>query len=469
MKVTFYGGAQGVTGSKHLVEIAGKQILLDCGMFQGHRAETRELNSRLPFDPYKIDAVVLSHGHLDHCGLLPLLVKLGYQGMVFATAATRDVAEWIMKDAAHIQAQDAMYMNKHLVPGAELAEPLFNDDDVDKVCDKFQAVPYVKDHSSPWVTIAEGVRLKLYDAGHILGSSVVLLEGREDGKVKRLAFTGDLGPKGTPLLKNPQPIDGAAETVLLECTYGGRKHNPLPEAIKRLANVITGVAQRKGKVVIPAFALGRTQELIYILHELTDKGLIPRVPIYVDSPLASRLTTVFTKHPENYDAEAWDEFGSRGELPLAFRNLKFVMSQDESRALNNMPGPFVVISSSGMCEAGRILHHLINSIEDEANVILITGFQAQHTLGRDIAEGRSQVKIFGQQYTVRAQVEVFNEFSAHADQLGLQEYVEGIIGIKNIFLIHGEPTNAENFSQVLHQAHPDWKIIVPTRGQSFVL
>lgn len=457
MKITSYGGAGGVTGSKHLVEIGDYRVLLDCGMFQGHRRESQRLNQQLPFDPTTINAVVLSHGHLDHCGMLPLLVKRGYQGRIYTTAGTRDVAEWILKDAAHIQAQDADYMNRHRIEGADSAAPLFDEADVAATMARFLPVPYVRD-SGAWFTIAPNLHLKLYDAGHILGSAVTVLEGQEAGRTVRLAFSGDLGRCNTPLLPDPEPITDEVSLLLLESTYGDRLHRPVAEAAERLVNIISRTATNGGKIIVPSFALGRTQELIYVLHQLTDAGRLPRIPIYVDSPLASNLTEVFVRHPENYDRESWQEFGSRGEPPLAFRNLRFVQTVDESKHLNQAAGPFLVISASGMCEAGRILHHLANGLEDEKNVILITGFQAQNTLGRRLVEGARDVRIFGKRYHVRARVEVLNEFSAHADAAELLHYAEHVPGLAQVLLVHGEPHGMESLAEHLRRAHPAWNV-----------
>lgn len=466
MKVTFHGGVSGVTGSKHLIEAAGKKILLDCGVFQGRRKQTRKLNSQLPFKAAEIDAVVLSHGHLDHCGSLPLLIKQGFEGRIYATAATRDVAAWILKDAAHIQQMDADYMNRHRIRGTELAEPLFSQEDVNEVMARFIDVPYVR-LSGEWFHLAPGIRIKLYDAGHILGSAVIVLEVDEGGKVSRLAYTGDLGRAGTPLLPDPEFIRDEVETILMESTYGNKKHNPLVQAVARLETLVNKVYERGGKIIVPTFALGRTQELVYVLHQLTDKKKIPRLEIFVDSPLATNLTDVFTRHPETYDEEAWKDFGKKGDLPLAFRNLTYTETREESKSLNNKEGSFMVISASGMCEAGRILHHLINGIENSNNLILITGFQAQNTLGRRLVEGERVVRIFGQKYRVGAEVEVLNEFSAHADAEDLKNYANQTQGLKRVFLVHGEPTQATALQESLLEDHPNWQVNVPSVGDVF--
>lgn len=471
MQITFYGAARGVTGSKHLVQIGHERILLDCGMFQGHRREARLLNSTLPFKPSELNAIVLSHGHLDHCGLLPLAVKLGYQGKIYATAATRDVAAWIMKDAAHIQKQDARYMNRHRIEGAELAVPLYTVRDVERVIERFVAVPYAR-QTEGWFSLepfAPHFALKFYDAGHILGSSVAVIQGEENGHSVRLAFTGDLGRTGTPLLPDPEYIREDVTTLLMESTYGHRYHQPISGAIETLVRIVNQVYAQHGKIIVPSFALGRTQELVYVLHKLTDAGRVPRIPIFVDSPLATRLTDVFINHPENYDQAAWEDFGKRGELPLAFRNLNYVRTEAESKALNTRQGPFMVISASGMCEAGRILHHLLNGLEEPRNVILITGFQAMDTLGRKLVEGARRVKAFGKQLQVKAKVVVLNEFSAHADAHELQNYAEKVPNLRRIFLVHGEDTQAQELKLRLSTIHPEWQVVVPERNQTVVI
>ena len=468
MKITFHGGVGGVTGSRHLLEVGQSRILLDCGIFQGHRQEARKLNNQLPFSAQSITAVVLSHGHLDHCGSLPLLIRQGYEGRIYSTDATKDVAEWILKDAAHIQQMDADYMNRHRIPGTELAEPIFTPDDVAEVLARFIEVPYVR-LSQEWFRLTPNVRLKLYDAGHILGSAVIVLEASEGERLTRAAYTGDLGRTGTPLLPDPEYIKDEVDILLMESTYGNRTHQPIPEAITKLIEIVNRVYRRGGKIIVPTFSLGRTQELVYVLHQLTDQGKIPRLPIYVDSPLATNLTDVFTRHPETYDEEAWQDFGKKGDLPLAFRNLTYTVSREESKALNTKPGPFMVLSASGMCEAGRILHHLINCLDDERNVILITGFQAQHTLGRRLLEGEKRVRIFGSSFQVKAGVEVLNEFSAHADAPALQDYAAHVPGLKRIFLVHGESTQATALKQQLIARHHQWQVDIPAIGQTFEL
>jgi metallo-beta-lactamase family protein len=411
MKITFYGAAGEVTGSKHLVEANGKRILLDCGTFQGKRSESLALNAALPQELTTVDAVVLSHAHQDHCGLLPVLVKRGYVGKIFCTASTADITELMLTDSAHIQEQDYEFMQRHHMKLAEPSGPLYTSLDVPPTVAKFQAVEY--QHAQPgWTTIAPGVRLKLYEAGHILGSAVTVLEFDGPNGPERVAYTGDLGRPHTPLLRDPDFVLDQVPTLLSESTYGSRDHQSVQEAMGRLKEVIQRAVARRGKIIVPAFALGRTQELVYILHQLTDAQEIPRLPIYVDSPLAVNLSDVFSRHANDYDLQTWHDFGKPGEVPLAFSNLTYTRSVQESKDLNRKPGPFMVISASGMCEAGRIRHHLANGIGDPRNLIMVTGFMAAHTLGRQLVEQKPYIKIFEQRYKVRAEIQVFNEFSA---------------------------------------------------------
>ncbi|MFA4818466.1 MAG: MBL fold metallo-hydrolase [Patescibacteria group bacterium] len=468
MRVTFYGAAEGVTGSKHLVEIGKYKVLLDCGSFQGRRRLTRELNSKLPFAAEDLTAVILSHGHLDHCGSLPMLLKHGYQGQIFATAATRDITRWMLKDSAHIQLADLQYMRKHHIEGSELAEPLFTIDDVDSTMAKFVAVPYV-DNSNQWFEIFPDLRIKLYEAGHILGSAAIVLEGQANGQRARIAFTGDLGRNDAPLLKSPAFIRDQVPVLLMESTYGNRTHEPIAQAKAMLDNVIKATLANRGKIIVPAFALGRTQELVYMLHQISDEGELANMPIYVDSPLALEITTVFKNHREIYDRESWVDFGQFGEVPLSFKNLRLVSSVEESKALNAMPGPLMIISSSGMAEAGRIIHHLINNIGNPKNTILITGFQAAQTVGRRLMDGARAIKLFGKNYSVKAQVVVLHELSAHADQPTLINYAKQIADLQKIFLVHGETSQAQALAQAIRTELPQVQVFVPSLNQTIEL
>ncbi len=468
MNIAFLGAAQKVTGSKHLIETNGFKILLDCGLHQGRRSETNELNSAFPFNPSEIDAVILSHGHADHCGMLPLLVKSGFRGNIYASPATVDVAGYIMRDSAKIQEQDASYHNTHLRPGEDPISPLYSTEDVEQAVAHFVPVPYFL-HSKEWTRLNEQVRFKLYDAGHILGSSIVLLEITEDGKTKTVAFTGDIGHKDTPLLRDPENIAEPVNILISECTYGNRVHKTLEEAKANLAKLITLAFEHKSKIIVPSFSLGRTQELIYILHQLTDSGTIPRLPIYIDSPLAANLGDVFIKHAEEYNTSTWKDFAKPGEPPLAFHNLEYTHSVEDSKRLNTLPGPFMVISASGMCEGGRVVHHIKNNITDEHAIIMFTGYQAEGTLGRKIIEGVSPVRIMGEEYPVLAHIVKFNEFSAHADQDQLLEYITNLHGLEKVFLVHTEASQATSFAPILKEKMPTVDIIVPKFQDSFDL
>lgn len=464
MNITFYGGAGAVTGSKHLLAINGQKILLDCGTFQG-QSDLKERNRSLPFGPETINAVIISHAHLDHIGMLPILVKRGYTGPIYATKATLDVSRYMLLDAAHIEVQDALYREKHRLDAPDEREPLFTPEDIPAVMKQFVGVSYVHEKDD-WTQINESVRFKFYEAGHILGSAVTVLEVKENGETKRLAFTGDLGPSDMPLLKNPQIPKEEIGTLLLESTYGGREHRPIEEAYDRLAEAIKTVVDRQGKIIVPAFALGRTQMLVYIIHKLTDAGKIPRLPIYVDSPLAANITEVYERHHDNYDEETNADFAKTGEPPLAFRNLTYTQSTEESKALNVTPGPFMVIASSGMMVGGRVIHHLRHGLGDARNAIFITGYQAEGTLGRRLLEGVKTVDLYGQSIPVKASLYVFNEFSAHADGHELQRYAEWITGLKRVFLVHGEPTQADVLKDRLAAVHPDWLVERPKEGKT---
>lgn len=468
MTITFYGGAGGVTGSKHLVELGGMRILLDCGLFQGHRLEAHRMNSKLPFDAKSIDACVLSHAHADHCGMLPILVREGFSGSIYATSATRDVAEWIMKDSAHIQVADIEYLEEHGVKlPPELQKPNYFPSDVPPAMQHMLVVPYARESGGTWTSLSPKVRLKMYDAGHILGSAITVLEGEEEGEFHRLVFTGDLGRPNTPLLRDPEIPLEEASVLIMESTYGGRLHRTVADAADQLIEIITRAAHQKSKIIVPAFSLGRTQELVYLLHDLTDQGRIPRIPIYVDSPLAANLTEVFKRHPEDYDDETWTEFGSRGEAPLAFRNLQYVSSLEHSKQLNTAAGPLMIISSSGMCEGGRVLHHLKHSLGNQNTVVLLTGYQAEHTLGRRLLEGDREVTIHDEHVNVRASIKTLNELSAHADQNELLAFAKGVKGVKHCFLVHGEGSQSHELREALNRELSRINVVIPQSNESF--
>jgi metallo-beta-lactamase family protein len=427
------GAARTVTGSMHLVRGRSARVLLDCGLFQGHRREAFARNRELPVDAAALDAVVLSHAHLDHSGALPLLVKRGFRGPIYATAATRDLCAALLRDAAVVQDADARYINRAIERGVrdlDPVEPLYDLDDVERALEHFVALSYHEARA-----IAPGATLTFFDAGHVLGSAVSAL----DVDARRLVFTGDLGRRGMPILRDPE-IAPAADALLIESTYGDRLHDPIERMDDALAEVLSRTHARGGKVVIPSFALERAQELVLACKRLDAAGRLPPMPLYVDSPLAVKITDVFLRHPECYDDEARALLAAG--RPFEFDGLRYVTSVEESMAIDRAEGPLAVIAGSGMCEGGRVLHHLRAFVEDERNTIVIVGFQAQHTLGRRLVERRARVRIFGVERDRYAQVVVLNGFSAHADQRDLVDHVErtraaGRLG--PVVLVHGEP------------------------------
>lgn len=460
--ITFFGGAGSVTGSKHLVEIAGKRILLDCGTFQG-LPDVRSRNRTFPFAPESLDAVVLSHAHLDHCGMLPLLVKRGYVGNIYSTDATREVTSYMLQDSAGIEEQDVLYKRKHHIGSPDEREPLFTSEDVLLTMDRFVSVPYARNESG-WEEILPGISLKLYDAGHILGSSIIVLRYEESGELRHIAYTGDVGPRGVPMLHDPEIPKENIHTLLMESTYGSRKHSPLKEAEERLAKAITTVFERGGIMVVPAFSLGRTQMLVYTIHKLVDSGRIPRFPIFVDSPLATDITNVYKSYAKEYDKETKMDFSRQNDLPLSFNSLEYVRSAEDSKKLNGKQGPFMIISASGMMTAGRVVHHLRNTISDSKNAVFISGYQAAGTTGRGILEGAKQIELHGQFVPVEAEIFLFNEFSAHADGEQLVEFATGIEGVKNIALVHGESKEAEGLKRSLLKKNGQWNVLLPNEG-----
>jgi metallo-beta-lactamase family protein len=465
MKITFFGAAQNVTGSKHLIQTDNFALLLDCGLHQGQRREANALNQTLPFQASGIDAVILSHAHADHCGMLPVLVKQGFRGPIYATTATSDIAPLILRDSAKIQEQDANYFNDNLPPGGDPIAPLYTEADAASVVPHFRPAPYFR-LKPQWTEIAPGIRFKFYDAGHILGSSMVVLEIKEQGKLKRIGFTGDIGKPGAPLLHAPEVMAEPLDLLISECTYGNRNHRPLDFAVTDLERVINTAAERGSKIVVPAFALGRTQEIIYGLHKLTDDGRIKRLSIFIDSPLAINIGEVFAQHTEDFNSEVATDFTRKDELPLMFRNLNYVRTIEESKALNHRPGPFMVISASGMCEGGRVLHHLKNSISDPNNIVLLTGYQAQQTLGRRLQNGISPVNIFGRPHKVRAKILTIDEFSAHADRDSLLSYLRHLpTPPQHIALVHTELPQAESFKKLLEQSFSNLTVAIPGLGE----
>lgn len=457
LTITFCGAAGAVTGSKHLLNDGQQKVLLDCGLEQGKDQSPHQ--DQLPFTAAEIKAVIISHAHLDHIGLLPVLVKQGFSGTIYSTGATKDLSEQILLDAAHLQEQDAAYAAKKRWEGWDKIQPLYIVNDIPPVMERWQELPY-QFIKSGWTEILPGVQVKLYDAGHILGSEVTVVS--MGGTT--IAYTGDLGRYDAPLLRDPDPIVEVVPTLIMESTYGNRLHHPVSAINEQLINVVKNTSIRGGKIIVPAFSLGRTQEFVYILHKLTDEGKLLRVPIVVDSPLASRITEVFTKHQQDYDKAVGEDFSRKGEDPLLFGNLRYTHSVEESKALNTTPGPMIIISASGMASGGRVMHHLANNLADPKNTILFTGYQAVGTLGRSLVEGAKQVKMFGQHIPVRAEIAVLNDLSAHADAAELEKYAAAINGLQRVFLVHGEEDRAIALRDSLLIRHPQWKVIVPHVG-----
>ncbi|HUM72447.1 MAG TPA: MBL fold metallo-hydrolase, partial [Chloroflexota bacterium] len=421
MKLTFHGAVRTVTGSQHLVEVNGLKILLDCGLYQGSRKETYERNQHLPFNAAEIDILVLSHAHIDHCGNIPNLVKSGFRGSIFCTYATRDLAAVMLHDSARIQESDIQYLNKKREKQNQpLLTPIYTVQDATRSLNSFVGIGYERPFA-----IAPGIRLTFYDAGHILGSAIVALDIEEEETRRdiRLVFSGDLGRFDRPILRDPTFIT-EADVLLIESTYGNRLHEAQEDASKKLENIINQTCKQGGKVIVPSFAVGRTQELAYRLHQLVESGRIPaNLPVFVDSPMAVDATGIYRLHPEAYDEEMTQFLAENGHKdPFGFEMMRYTRSTAESKTLNTMTAPAVIISASGMAEAGRILHHLKNNIEDPRNTILIVGWQAPDTLGRRLVERQPRVRIFGEEYELNAQVAKINGFSAHADRDELLEW-----------------------------------------------
>lgn len=457
MKVTFLGGAREVTGSMHLVEAGGRNILLDCGLFEGRRREAAERNRNLPFDPRRIDCLVLSHAHIDHAGNIPTLCSRGFGGNIYSTHATRDLCHIMLLDSAHIQADDAAYLNrKGKVPPVE---PLYSKREAELALRQFVTFGYNRP-----AELFPGITLTFRDAGHILGSAIVVLEVKGEGKTVRFGFTGDIGRETMPLLRSREPVSDL-DCLVMESTYGNRLHGPVEDTEKKLADVINRTSERGGKVIVPAFSVGRTQQVVYNLNRLIQDGRIPELPVFVDSPLSVSATEVFRLHPECYNERTYSYIMSDPN-PFGFESCRYIRKASESKKLNRFTEPCIIISSSGMCEGGRILHHLKNNIEDRRNTILIVNFCAAHTLGKRIVEGASRVKIFGEKYALRAEVVVINAFSAHADREELIDYVaqsEG--GISRYVVVHGEEDQSLPLAAVV-RARTGREVIVPRRGDS---
>lgn len=457
MHVTFSGAAREVTGSCHLLTVGEHTIALDCGMFQGRRAESREKNARLPYPPGQLSAIVLSHAHIDHAGRLPLLTRSGFGGTVFATSATRDLCAVMLLDSAHIQEKDAEFLRRR---GREPVAPLYTQADIPPLMNQMIGLPYDRPFD-----VVPGIRATFVDAGHILGSASVVLDCTEGGVARRLVFSGDIGRWGLPIIRDPQP-PGGADLIIMESTYGDRDHPPVEDMRGRLGAIVKETAARGGRVIIPAFAVGRTQEIVYDLHALARGRSIPAIPIYIDSPLATEATSVFSMHPEIFD-KGESLVQSVQEL-FRFELVHYTRDVSESKALNSQRGPMVIISPSGMAEVGRILHHLKYGASDPRNAIIIPGFQAEHTLGRRIVERRSVLRILGDDVPLRARVEVLNGYSAHGDRTELARWLDAVRAkssrVPPVCLVHGEPPAQEALAGRFREK--GYKVQVPGPGDT---
>lgn len=465
--MTFHGAAHTVTGSQHLLEVNGKTIMLDCGLFQGRRKESFERNRSELCPGESVDCLVLSHAHIDHSGRIPSLVKNGFSGDIFCTSATRDLCAVMLMDSAMIQEKDVEFVNRRRKKnGQRPFEPLYGKDDVSKAMEQFIGLSYNRRHQ-----LFPGIHLTMVDAGHMLGSAHVILdiEDPQTGLNRRLVFSGDVGRPDIPIIRDPVPISGGADILILESTYGNRVHPPYPESEKELERIVNETASRGGMLLIPAFAVGRTQQLVYALHKLHSAGAIPDLPIFVDSPLATRTTEIFRLHPEVYDAEIREFLLTDDDKnPFGFGRLKYTQSVDQSKALNDLRVPAIIISSSGMLEGGRILHHLRNRIGDSRNTILITNWQAPNTLGRRLVEKEKTVNIYGEEYQVRARLEILTGFSGHADRNGLIDFVR-VMQRKpqTTFIVHGEEESSESLANALRDELNLVNVVIPNPLQTF--
>ncbi len=465
MKIKFCGAARTVTGSAHLLTLDnGYTVLLDCGLYQGRDEEFEDFNGNWQFDPKTLDCLVLSHAHIDHCGRIPKLVKDGFRGKIICTSATRDLCAVMLMDSAKIQEKDAEYLNRRNSKKGlpETANPLYTTEDAFACFKKFVGIGYEK-----WHRINENLSVYLRDCGHIFGSSNVTLKIKEDGKEIHLGFSGDIGRPNRPILKDPVPMEDL-DYLICESTYGGRLHNDLPHDEDALLNVIfITCVKKKGKLIIPAFSLGRTQEIVYMLDKLENSGLLPSIPVFVDSPLAVNATDIFRIHPECFDNEII-EYMIDDPNPFGFNNLKYTRKVSESKSLNDLEGPAIIISASGMMTGGRIMHHLINHIEDQRNTLLIVGFCAPHTTGARIRNGEKKIRVFGHKLNVNANVEVMDSYSGHGDQQEMLDFLSNLDRnkLKKIFLVHGEFDSQQEFKIALEENNLSG-IEIPELGQEF--
>lgn len=463
MRVHFHGAAGTVTGSMHLLEVGKKKILLDCGLYQGRRKEAFERNRNLPFDAASVDCCILSHAHIDHSGNLPSLVGSGFRGPIHSTPATADLCSFMLKDSAYLQARDVLHVNKKRKErGQKPFELLYDGEDVERCLKRFETHDYEESFE-----VCKGVRCTLVDAGHILGSAAVILDIDHEGESRRLVFTGDIGRSGAPILADPVPIHDV-DYLITEGTYGNRLHPQAGDIKTTLLELCTKVIERRSRLLIPAFAVGRTQQILYFLNELYGEGKLAPIPVFVDSPMAARASETYELHDDIYDAATTATLLS-GDYPFAFPKLKFTQSVEESKRINELDGPMIVIAASGMCEGGRVLHHLKNGLGQPKNIVLFPGYQAQHTLGRRIVEGREVVRILGGEYPVRAEIVSVRGLSAHADSEGLLEYIGHMgDGIRQAFVVHCEPEAGDALAEALRQRGLG-RVHVPVAHEAFML
>ena len=464
MKLTFLGGVEGVTGSSYRLDVDGASILLDCGLFQGRRRESTERNRHFSYEPREIEALILSHAHLDHSGNIPSLARDGFSGNIYSTPATRDLSSAMLRDAGHIHEQDAAYINRrHHRQGEPPVVPLYTAADATRSLRYFVDLSYERPFA-----VVPGAQATFYDAGHILGSAIVVLDLGEGPDRLRLCYSGDLGCGCQPLLRDPAVVRDV-DTLIVESTYGNRVHETPNDARDKLQRIVNETWRRGGRLIVPAFAVGRTQTLVYELHQLMLSRDIPDLPIYVDSPLAVNVTEIFLLHPECYDPSVTEALDA-GRDPFGFGRLRYVRSVEQSKELNFLREPAIIISPSGTAEAGRVLHHLQNSIPDPRNTVLLVGYQAANTLGRKIQERRPEVPIFGEMVPLRAQVEEIGGYSAHADRNKLLEWVKAVRGerLRRVFVVHGEPEESQALGEALRQTG-GLDVVLPEPGQTFDL
>jgi metallo-beta-lactamase family protein len=465
MQISFHGAAETVTGSQHLITVDGKRVLLDCGLYQGKREEARRRNQNFLFDPAGVEAVVLSHAHIDHSGNIPNLVKQGFRGKIVCTTATADLCGAMLPDSGHIQEEDMQYVNRQRERhGEDPVEPIYTREDALESLQYFEGIEYEQPYP-----LWPGVTCTLHDAGHVLGSAIVELnfQSVKGEPARRLVFTGDLGRAHVPLLCDPTLLT-AADILLIESTYGTRTHPPIEESAGALKETIRRTSRRGGKVIIPCFAVERTQLLVYLLNTLYDQGELPEIPIYVDSPLAVNVTDIFRRHTAYFDAETQAYLRQDPDHDIfGFKQLRYIRDVEQSKRLNSLTGPCVIISASGMAEAGRVQHHLKNNIEDSRNTILIVGWQAPNTLGRRLVEKTPVVRIYGKEYSLKAEVVTLNGFSNHADQPGLLSWAQTFKpSPKRTFVVHGDPDAAAELAARLRQDLGFPEVMIPALHQT---